>query len=286
MSGVRAGIVTYAAFPSLVDAAWPEAAETLASLNRYPAFGAYEIPAWLDAPRWALASILAGHVVLVGTQTQAIRNGWDLCSLDERVARQAVDFVERSLAFAEDIGARYVGVWSGRTRGQRREACLQALAERLERLADSFPEVYLVLEPFPPCTAGDVLISTAEQAVEICTWLDGKVGLMFDAAHHLLAGGSLPPRSPVRRYTEVLQLGNGWRSPAGDLEDAHPPFGVPGGLATWNEMVHLTRWMVEGGFSGIVDLEVKPWPGCEAGELIETLAEQARSLAELLPGTD
>lgn len=275
----RFGAVTYMVFPDLLTGTSSEVLTTLSKIAQYPELSVWEVPYRTEAYNADSVDVLRPREVLIGTQTPSIQDGWSLSAADEAERALAVKHLRSALDLAGHMRASYVGVWSGSATSDP-QAHKEALARSLEEVAAQAEatETTLLLEPFPECDLPTPVIRTANQGIDLCKAVDAPVKLMFDAAHHTLADGSLPPVDLENDLSEIgyLQLGSGWQDGTGERHDHHPAFDDRHATSSWTDMLALLGWFAEHGYQGPASFEVKPSEARDGAATLHYLAELAR----------
>jgi sugar phosphate isomerase/epimerase len=284
------GLATYMLCEALLRAPAAEAVGRLRALmDGHPEFRVHEVPLRWDTDWSELRG--AQQAVVLGTQTAFIERGLSLSSPSEARRRAAREALARAWDVAAGLGAHYLAVWGGQREdgvGARRQ--LEILAEELAALPRAARGPTVVVEPFPPCSVADSLIPDAASALALCRASGGRIGIMFDVAHHLLAGGDLPPAFPdLGPFVRVVQIGAGWKGASGVPEDRHPVPGTAGAIGTRDQIVRAVAWTRQLAHEVLVTFEVRPdtvWP---ADRVLSLLSRWAASLAEtstLVPWPD
>lgn len=284
------GLATYMLYEVLLRAPAREAIGRLRTLmDGHPEFRVYEVPLRWDTDWRELEG--AQQALVVGTQTAFIERGLSLSSPSEERRRAARAALSRAWDVAARLGARYVAVWGGwREEGVGAAAQLKILAEELDAFLRTARGPELVVEPFPPCSIADSLIPDAATAVALSRESGGRVGIMFDVAHHLLAGGDLPPNlQDLSSFVRVVQIGAGWKGASGVLEDRHPVPGTAGAMGTREQIARAVAWTRQLAHEVLVTFEVRPDAAWPADRVLSLLSRWAASLAEdssLVPWPD
>jgi sugar phosphate isomerase/epimerase len=271
------GLVSYMLYPELVAGSLDQARSALMAVREHPEFAVWELPyregMYGDEK---VRLLLQDRILLLGTQTTFIQNGINLSAVDEEEWLVACRHLERAVSLAADIGAAYVALWAGESTAAA-PGCTARFLDAVGQVADRArgAGIRLLIEPFPRCSFGGSVLADLATAESVCRASGGVLGVMFDPAHHTLAGGSLPPAS--WECIDYVQLAAGGRADDGRPVDSHPLFGAPNSTATWREMVDLLADGRSHGYQGPAVFEVKAEPN-DRTAMLARLAKLSRSI--------
>ncbi|HEY8475677.1 MAG TPA: sugar phosphate isomerase/epimerase family protein [Chloroflexota bacterium] len=273
-SFVKVSIVHFMAFPEVQGGEGP-IVETLQHIANDDFFQMVEITS-VNSPevRRQVADLLKASrlEVAFGAQPVLLRGKHDLNAADAEVRKAAVNAVKGAIDEAAEIGARRVGILSGRNvPAEERPAAMERLADSLTQLCAYGRErgVSVVLETFDHDIDKKALVGPTPEAVALAQQIRREYpdfGLMLDLSHLPLQGEStwdaLRTAQPVLVHAHI---GNCVvRDPQHPLYgDKHPPFGVPGGENDVDEVAEFLRALLEIGYlkdgaPGAVGFEVVP----------------------------
>ncbi|MFE7423350.1 TIM barrel protein [Rhodococcus sp. NPDC057529] len=276
---VAAGLVTYNLYPELVSGSVEHAEAALGAIREHDIFEVWEIPyrdGIYDDPK--VRSLLQDKTLLIGTQTSFIQQGMSVAAVDDDAWNHAYTHLTSAVQLAAEIGATYLAMWGGESTQERPgspERTLKAIEGVRTRAEDG--GVRLLIEAFPRCSFSASLVPDHHTAVELCKAAGGALGIMFDPAHHTLAGSSLPLDS--WEHVDYLQLAAGGIDPHGQPVDSHPLFGADDANLGWADMLSLVDNGVRAGYEGAATFEVKAEPA-KRRAMLETLAGLGRELTE------
>jgi sugar phosphate isomerase/epimerase len=275
------------AFPSTAGGEGP-VWETLAQLAADPYFEVLEITRIKDpAVRDRVAALLADAAVEVkfGAQPLLLGRRLDLNSADPAARATAVGEVKAAIVEAAAVGARDIGVLSGRGVPEPDlPGAITRLEESLVELC-SFAadrDVRVVLEVFDSDVDKRCLIGPAPRARELAERVRARAanfGLLVDLSHIVLLGET-PEQAlvPVREHLVHVHIGNAYFGP--DRADPywgdhHPRFGYPGGPNDVPQIADFLRVLLDIGYlrrdgsaRGAISFELKPLGAVDAWSII------------------
>lgn len=278
-----AGLVSYMLMPGLLEANRGTALADVASLAAIDAFGVLEIPAWPASWAGSLSDALAGTAGLVCTQSTAIRDGWDVGAPQPAEMARARRELAGAADLASAIGEPTVAMWAGRS-VEAPAVHRRALVDTVGWLLERYPDLKLVLEPFPAVLMAGSWVETAQDAAVLCEEVGPRLQVMYDCSHEAAGGQPPVPGTDVVERIGTVQLTSPWWSAATGFEDRHPPFGTPGAIS-WEAAKDRLEALLAAGVRGPVTLEVKAAAARADDDLMARVRRWGEELAAML-GTD
>lgn len=291
---MKVGILHFMVYPEVGNGEGP-ILETLAKIAEDDYFNVVEV-SWMKDPKvrkQARSMLDTSHMtVAYGAQPRTLSTGLDVNSLDDSMRAKAIATLKEGIDEAYDLGAVGFSFVSGKYPGKdREEAACQALEDSIGQLciyAKSKGPMPIVLEIFDRDIDKKSLVGPNDVALRIAENVrkeHDNFGLLVDLSHIPLLGQT-PEEAlvPVKDYLVHVHIGN---AVVGDPShpaygDAHPRFGIEGGVNDVEELADFLKVLFDIGYLGegepkIVSFEVKPLPG-ESSELV--IANAKRTLNE------
>ena len=234
----------------------------------------------------------AGVDVAYGAQPQLMRNGENLCSLDEPLRLRGVERMKRCIDEACELGAKGIAFLAGPFDPAREEVhydalCRSARAICEDAAAKGLPSV--TLEVFDRDVEKRSLIGPVGIASRFGREMHEAYpffGLMADMSHILQLretfAQSLTPIAPYLRHAHIANAVLTPGMPA--YGDQHPRFGIAGSEADAATLADYLRTLRDIGYLNPdnpppLSFEVKPW-GDEDSDMV--VAGSKRVLAQAL----
>lgn len=268
--------------PGLLEADQSAALDDVASLAAISPIGLLEIPAWPASWAGPLSDALAATTGLVCTQSTAIRDGWDAGAPQSAAAGRARRELAEAAELASAIGGSTVAMWAGRA-VEPSATHRRALVDTVRWLLDRYPDLDLVLEPFPAVLMAGSWVETAQDAATLCQEVGPRLQVMYDCSHEVAGGQPSVPAPDVVEQIGVVQLTSPWWSAATGFEDRHPPFGTPGAIS-WEAAKDRLGALLAAGVSGPVTLEVKAAAARADDDLMARVRRWGEELDAMLAG--
>lgn len=212
----------------------------------------------------------AGVGVAYGAQPQMMRNGENLCSLDEALRVRGVARLKACVDEALEMGAEGVAFLAGKYDPARTEDHYQALCKTTREICDyAAGRLNVNLEVFDTDVEKCSLIGPAPLAQrygrELCAEYP-NFGLMADLSHITQLRETFDQNlSPIAPYLRHVHIANSVLLPGQPAYgDQHPRFGFPHGEVDARVLATFLGKLFELGYLGagkrpVISFEVKPW---------------------------
>lgn len=210
--------------------------------------------------------------VAYGAQPQLMRNGENLCSLDESLRRRGVLRMFSCVDEAYEMGAEGIAFLAGKFDPQKVEEHYQQLVRSTKEICDyvaSKGAMAVNLEVFDHDVEKCSLIGPATLAQRYAREIRAQYshfGLMADLSHitqlHETLDQNLSPIAPYLRHAHIANAVLLPGQPA--YGDQHPRFGFPNSEVDVCLLANFLRKLFEIGYLGqgrrpVISFEVKPW---------------------------
>lgn len=229
--------------------------------------------------------------IAYGAQPQMMRNGENLCSLDESLRQRGVNRMKACIDEACELGAEGIAFLAGPFDPEQVEAHYQALCRTTRELCDyaaSKGNLAVNLEVFDRDVEKRSLIGPVELAEryarEMCAAYP-FFGLMADLSHIVQLRETFERNlRPIAPYLRHAHIANAVLTPgAPAYGDQHPRFGFPHSEVDARTLADFLRKLFEIGYLGegkrpVVSFEVKPWAD-EDPEMVLSGAKRTLDLA-------
>ena len=229
--------------------------------------------------------------VAYGAQPQMMRNGENLCSLDETLRVRAVTRMKACVDEAYEMGAEGIAFLAGKYDAAKVEEHYQQLVRSTREICDytaSKGDMAVNLEVFDTDVEKCSLIGPAAMAQrygrEMCAEYP-RFGLMADLSHITQLRETFDENlTPIAPYLRHVHIANSVLLPGKPAYgDQHPRFGFPYGEVDAHSVSLFLKKLFEIGYLGegkrpVISFEVKPWED-EDPEMVLAGAKRTLDLA-------
>lgn len=289
----RTGLVYFMAYPFAMTGEG-EIEATVRRVLEDPYFDFIELTKINDpAVRARVAALCAQSCVGVayGAQPQMMRNGENLCSLDETLRQRAVTRMKACVDEAYEIGAEGIAFLAGKYDSAKVEEHYQQLLRSTREICQYTAQkgdMAVNLEVFDNDVEKCSLIGPAalaqRYAREMCDEFP-RFGLMADLSHITQLRETFDENlAPIAPYLRHVHIANSVLLPGKPAYgDQHPRFGFPHGEVDAHMVSRFLKKLFEIGYLAegkrpVISFEVKPWEG-EDPEMVLAGAKRTLDLA-------